>query len=300
MGTRRLDPEPNQFQLQPNERMQLTWLLGPQFVPGSVHERVVGPVGLGSPATQLMRAVGRLLKAEQGWLAGNRRIRRGSMSAEVDTESPVSSMASKPRDLFWYWAVAAIAMMAAFAAIALWADRPGADYGWYLADFSILTPVIGCMFPAIPVAVGFTAVLGIRSRSSLRWFMAILCLFGLIISLAASYIPVAGKLIYEGVFSGSTFFQARISGKVIRLGVEPAGDFSASWYEVYECTESGVWCRNLGSVAGEANNQGQLPAKVVLQVEKNQSVSIVLDGLRVAYYQAGALVCVPSEIERCH
>ncbi len=37
--------------------MQLTWLIGPQVVAASVHQRVVGRVGLGSPATQLMRAV---------------------------------------------------------------------------------------------------------------------------------------------------------------------------------------------------------------------------------------------------
>ena len=37
--------------------MQLTWLLGPQFMPALVHGRVVGRRGLGSAATQLMRAV---------------------------------------------------------------------------------------------------------------------------------------------------------------------------------------------------------------------------------------------------
>ena len=40
-----------------NERMQLTWLPGAPNRAASVHERVVGRVGLGSPATQLMRAV---------------------------------------------------------------------------------------------------------------------------------------------------------------------------------------------------------------------------------------------------
>ena len=42
---------------QPNERMQLTWLLGAPGRPVSVHRCAVGQVGLGSPATQLMRAV---------------------------------------------------------------------------------------------------------------------------------------------------------------------------------------------------------------------------------------------------
>jgi hypothetical protein len=41
----------------PNNRMQLTWLPGAPSQPVSVHWRVVGRVGLGSPATQLMRAV---------------------------------------------------------------------------------------------------------------------------------------------------------------------------------------------------------------------------------------------------
>ncbi len=41
----------------PNERMQLTWLLGAPGWPVSVHRRAVGQGGLGSPATQLMRAV---------------------------------------------------------------------------------------------------------------------------------------------------------------------------------------------------------------------------------------------------
>ena len=40
-----------------NERMQLTWLLGAPSRAASVHRRVVGQGGLGSPATQLMRAV---------------------------------------------------------------------------------------------------------------------------------------------------------------------------------------------------------------------------------------------------
>ena len=44
-------------QQRPNERMQLTWLLGAPIRPGSVHRRAVGRHGLGSPATQLMRAV---------------------------------------------------------------------------------------------------------------------------------------------------------------------------------------------------------------------------------------------------
>ena len=43
-----------------NERMQLTWLLGAPNRPVSVHRRVCGRCGLGSPATQLMRAVRRL------------------------------------------------------------------------------------------------------------------------------------------------------------------------------------------------------------------------------------------------
>jgi len=41
----------------PNERMQLTWLTGAPNRPGSVHRRACGRCGLGSPATQLMRAV---------------------------------------------------------------------------------------------------------------------------------------------------------------------------------------------------------------------------------------------------
>ncbi len=40
-----------------NERMQLTWLLGAPSRLASVHQLVVGQGGLGSPATQLMRAV---------------------------------------------------------------------------------------------------------------------------------------------------------------------------------------------------------------------------------------------------
>jgi len=44
---------------QANERMQLTWLIGAPNRPGSVHGRAVGQVGLGSLATQLMRAVRR-------------------------------------------------------------------------------------------------------------------------------------------------------------------------------------------------------------------------------------------------
>ena len=45
----------------PNERMQLTWLIGAPSRPVSVHRRACGRRGLGSAATQLMRAVGRLL-----------------------------------------------------------------------------------------------------------------------------------------------------------------------------------------------------------------------------------------------
>ena len=41
----------------PNERMQLTWLLGAPSRSVSVHGRAVGLIGLGSAATQLMRAV---------------------------------------------------------------------------------------------------------------------------------------------------------------------------------------------------------------------------------------------------
>ena len=40
-----------------NERMQLTWLLGAPGRSVSVHQRVIGQGGLGSAATQLMRAV---------------------------------------------------------------------------------------------------------------------------------------------------------------------------------------------------------------------------------------------------
>ena len=42
-----------------NERMQLTWLIGAPGRPVSVHQRAVGRGGLGSSATQLMRAVRR-------------------------------------------------------------------------------------------------------------------------------------------------------------------------------------------------------------------------------------------------
>jgi len=41
----------------PNERMQLTWLLGAPGQAASVHQQAVGRIGLGSSATQLMRAV---------------------------------------------------------------------------------------------------------------------------------------------------------------------------------------------------------------------------------------------------
>jgi len=41
----------------PNERMQLTWLIGAPIRPASVHRRACGRFGLGSSATQLMRAV---------------------------------------------------------------------------------------------------------------------------------------------------------------------------------------------------------------------------------------------------
>ena len=43
--------------LPPNERMQLTWLIGAPSRPVSVHRRAIGRCGLGSSATQLMRAV---------------------------------------------------------------------------------------------------------------------------------------------------------------------------------------------------------------------------------------------------
>ena len=53
-----LEMGPCEGQHRANERMQLTWLLrGPQFKSASVHECASGPRGLGSPATQLMRAV---------------------------------------------------------------------------------------------------------------------------------------------------------------------------------------------------------------------------------------------------
>ena len=48
-----------------NERMQLTWLLGAPGRPVSVHQRAVGQGGLGSPATQLMRAVSRSMSIRQ-------------------------------------------------------------------------------------------------------------------------------------------------------------------------------------------------------------------------------------------
>ncbi len=57
-----------------NERMQLTWLLGAPSRPASVHRRAIGRLGLGSPATQLMRAVRLakpiLLSPLRTWLAG--------------------------------------------------------------------------------------------------------------------------------------------------------------------------------------------------------------------------------------
>ena len=43
-----------------NERMQLTWLIGAPIRAVSVHWRACGQHGLGSSATQLMRAVGLL------------------------------------------------------------------------------------------------------------------------------------------------------------------------------------------------------------------------------------------------
>ena len=48
-----------------NERMQLTWLIGAPSWPVSVHRRACGRVGLGSLATQLMRAVRALLEVER-------------------------------------------------------------------------------------------------------------------------------------------------------------------------------------------------------------------------------------------
>ncbi len=53
---------PRRFWQRPNERMQLTWLIGAPSRPASVHRRACGRSGLGSPATQLMRAVSRLLR----------------------------------------------------------------------------------------------------------------------------------------------------------------------------------------------------------------------------------------------
>ena len=50
----------------PNERMQLTWLPGAPSRPASVHQRAVGQGGLGSAATQLMRAVSWPLMARKG------------------------------------------------------------------------------------------------------------------------------------------------------------------------------------------------------------------------------------------
>ena len=44
--------------------MQLTWLPGAPNRAASAHRRVVGQGGLGSPATQLMRAVGPLETSE--------------------------------------------------------------------------------------------------------------------------------------------------------------------------------------------------------------------------------------------
>ena len=52
---------------QANERMQLTWLLGAPNRPVSAHRLVVGRPGLGSPATQLMRAVRPQLPGRVAW-----------------------------------------------------------------------------------------------------------------------------------------------------------------------------------------------------------------------------------------
>ena len=56
--------------------MQLTWLIGAPSRPVSVHERVVGRHGFGSPATQLMRAVSWHDNAGVSSPVGNERISR--------------------------------------------------------------------------------------------------------------------------------------------------------------------------------------------------------------------------------
>ena len=56
--------------------MQLTWLIGAPSRPVSVHERVVGRHGFGSPATQLMRAVSWHDKADVSSPVGGLRISR--------------------------------------------------------------------------------------------------------------------------------------------------------------------------------------------------------------------------------
>ena len=60
----------------PNERMQLTWLLGAPSRPASVHRCAVGQGGLGSSATQLMRAVSWHDKADVSSPVGDLRIPR--------------------------------------------------------------------------------------------------------------------------------------------------------------------------------------------------------------------------------
>ena len=62
----------------PNERMQLTWLPGAPSRSASVHRRVVGRRGLGSAATQLMRAVRCSLRVQLAhpspWILGRAEI----------------------------------------------------------------------------------------------------------------------------------------------------------------------------------------------------------------------------------
>ena len=60
----------------PNNRMQLTWLTGCPNRAASVHQRAVGRGGLGSAATQLMRAVSWHDNAGVSSPVGNERISR--------------------------------------------------------------------------------------------------------------------------------------------------------------------------------------------------------------------------------
>ena len=72
----------------PNERMQLTWLLGAPSRPVSVHRRAVGRCGLGSPATQLMRAVRRSLANTAPWATRIHETRGNQCHRRLNFKSP--------------------------------------------------------------------------------------------------------------------------------------------------------------------------------------------------------------------